>query len=141
ADRDRARPRLSFGAAHGDRGPNAMIRKARRGLVRELRNTVALSTGIAFGVYAAIAAVIVMVDENSETECDTPERHLHEARNEVGGAILLAAPLGVLLAVAGATLAAQRTLAPLQRVIDSAASMTTRELNVRLPLPAAENEV
>jgi signal transduction histidine kinase len=116
-------------------------RRKQRGLARELAGWVAVSTTIGLCVFAAIAVVVLITDEEAELNHDTTEVILREARNEVGGAMLIAGPVGLLLAVGGAAFATRRVLRPLQSVIDSATHLTVRELDMRLPLPAAENEL
>jgi two-component system OmpR family sensor kinase len=114
-----------------------------RGLVRRLALWIAFSTSVSLLVFAAIAYVVVILEEQDEPAAfrDTPEVILTEAREEVGHAMLIAAPLGLLLAVAGSAFAVRRALRPLDRVIQTASRITTRELHERLPVPVTHDEV
>jgi two-component system heavy metal sensor histidine kinase CusS len=115
--------------------------RIRGGLVRRLVLWVAASTTISLGVFAAVAYTVLILQEEAEPERDAPEIILREARAEVGEAMLIAAPIGLLLAIAGAAVAARRTLRPLDQVIHSATRITARELSERLPVPASQDEV
>jgi signal transduction histidine kinase len=119
----------------------ASLNPTRFGLVRRLALWVALSTTISLCVFAAVAYTVLILQEEAEPERDAPEVILREARREVGQAMLIAVPIGLLLAIAGAAIVARRTLRPLDQVIQSATRITARELSERLPVPAAQDEV
>jgi two-component system heavy metal sensor histidine kinase CusS len=112
-----------------------------RGLGRKLALWIALSTSVSLAVFAAVAIGVAVLQEQAEPEPDAPEVIEREARAEVGEAMLVAAPIAIVLAVAGAVIATRSALRPLDRVIETAARISARELNERLPLPAAEGEV
>lgn len=96
---------------------------------------------MSLSLFAAIAFVVVIAEEYAEPEVDAPEVILNEARTQVGHSMLIAAPIGLCLAVAGAALSASRALRPLDHVIRTAARLTTRQLNERLPVPDQQDEV
>ncbi|HET6339125.1 MAG TPA: ATP-binding protein [Polyangiales bacterium] len=114
-----------------------------RGLVRRLALWIAFSTTVSLGVFAAVAYFVVILLEQAEPEAerDTPEMILHEAQSEVSKAMLIAGPIGLFLAVAGSAFAVRRALLPLDRVIQTATRITTRELDERLPVPTTHDEV
>jgi signal transduction histidine kinase len=112
-----------------------------RGLARRLGIWIALSTVLSLCVFASVAFVVLILEEEAEPTRDAPEQILAEARAEVGQAMLIAAPLGLALAILGAVVCARHTLRPFEQVIQSARRITARDLNERLPLPAAEDEV
>jgi signal transduction histidine kinase len=112
-----------------------------RGLARRLGIWVALSTVLSLCVFAAVAFAVLILAEEAEETRDAPEQILAEAYAEVGEAMLIAAPLGLALAILGAVVCARRMLGPLAQVIESTRRITARDLNERLPLPAAEDEV
>lgn len=102
---------------------------------------VGLSTTLSLCVFGAIAFVVVIIEEYAEPEVDAPEVIMREARTQVGKSMLIAGPICLLLAVGGAVIAARRTLRPLDRVIQTASRLTSRQLNERLPVPAQSDEV
>ncbi|HKP57365.1 MAG TPA: ATP-binding protein, partial [Polyangiales bacterium] len=114
---------------------------APRGLARRLGIWVALSTVVSLCVFAAVAFAVLILAEEAEGTQDAPEQILSEAYQEVGEAMLIAAPLGISLAIVGAVVCARHALRPFERVIEAATHITARDLNERLPLPATEDEV
>jgi two-component system heavy metal sensor histidine kinase CusS len=112
-----------------------------RGLARRLGLWVGVSTLLSLFVFGCVAFAVMILEEEAEGGRDEPEQILAEARAEVGEAMLIAAPLGLTLAILGALVCARYTLRPLGKVIRSAQRITARELNERLPLPTAEDEV
>ena len=117
------------------------LRLLPHGLVRQIAVWTALSTAIGLVAFACVAVVVVIYEEEAEPDRDPPEVILREAREEVGQAMMIAAPIGLLLAVGGAAIATRRALTPLAQVVQSAAQITPHQLRARLPLPAAEGEV
>ncbi len=114
-----------------------------RGLTRKLAGWVAFSTTVSLLVYAAVAYVVIILEEEAEPAAvrAAPDEILREARTQVGKSMLIAAPLGLLLAVSGSAIAVRRAIRPLDLVIQAAASITARELQERLPLPQSRDEV
>lgn len=112
-----------------------------QGLARRLAIWVALSTALSLCVFAAIAFVVVIADEYAEPEGDAPEDILNEARTQVGKSMSIAAPICLSLAVIGAVISARRALRPLNRVIETAARLTSQQLHERLPIPEQKDEV
>jgi signal transduction histidine kinase len=112
-----------------------------QGLARRLGIWIALSTVFSLCVFASVAYVVLILAEEAEATRDAPEQIVAEAREEVGQAMLIAAPLGLSLAIVGAVVCARRALRPFEQVIQSAQRITARDLNERLPLPAAQDEV
>ena len=111
------------------------------GLARKLGIWVAFSTVLSLCAFAAVAFVVLILAEEAEPNHDTREQILEEGYQEVGQAMLIAAPLGLSLAIIGAVICARRALRPLDSVVESATRITARHLNERLPVPAGRDEV
>ena len=112
----------------------------RRGLARRLAMWIALCTAASFLVFALIAYRVIN-DELSEPEHHSSTQIARDAAREVGAALLVVAPLVLLLAVAGTVLITRRVLRPLEQVVAAAAAVSVRELDRRLPLPSTHDEV
>ena len=102
-----------------------------------------MSTTLSLLVFAAIAYAVAIMEEYDEpaSRQDPPDVIDHEARETVGKAMLIAGPICLLLAVGGAVVFTRRTLRPLDEVVHAAAQITPRELNRRLPVSSAHDEV
>jgi len=114
-----------------------------RSLAARLALWIALSATASLAVFALVAYSVVMVQEASEPEPDRdpPAVMAQEALSEVAQAMLVAAPIGLLLALSGATVLTRRAVRPLGDVASTAARITPRNLHERLPVPTAEDEV
>lgn len=104
-----------------------------------------MSTALSLVVFAAAAAAVVQfVEEREQDEeevSELPEDPLAEAIAEVGLAMLVAAPLGVGLAVAAARWLARRMVARVSAVSDLAERMTPDNLADRLPVSPTGDEL
>ena len=96
---------------------------APRGLARRLGIWVACSTVLSLAVFAAVAFGVLISAEEAEGTGDAPEQILREAYQEVGEAMLIAAPLGISLAILGAVVCARHALRPLERVVQATADV------------------
>lgn len=104
---------------------------------------VGVSTAISLAVFAAMAALIVYLDEEEE---DVEEEvievdSLAEAVSQVTLALAAAAPLGIVLAVAGAHWQARRAVERVDKVIAAATRMSAEDLGERLPVSSAGDEL
>lgn len=115
--------------------------RPQRTLAWQLARWMAASTLAGLAVFAVVAYVVVIALEMAEEERDPPNVIAREARNEVGIATLVAAPIGLLLAGGAAFLLTRRALAPIDAAVDAAAQLGAHELHRRLPVPETEGEV
>ena len=118
----------------------------RRGsLGASLGRWIGASTALSLAVFAATAALILKIAEEEEEEKEAagaPEvPPLDEALAQVGTAMLVAAPLGLLLAVAAARWLAGRAVRRVDAVIATATRMTAENLRERLPVSPAGDEL
>src|SRR5262249_25276714 len=134
-----SRPFAGRGTAF-DRAPKMPMTlfksKGPHSLARRLALWIALSTAVSLGVFAATAYAVLVLQEESEADADSPEAIEDEAGIEVGEAMLLAGPLALVLAVAGVFVFTRHALRPLEEVIRSATEMTPHVLHRRLPIPS-----
>lgn len=123
-----------------------------RSLITTLGRWIGASTALSLLIFAAAAALVLQVAEEEEEEsgeaeaeeeavAETEENPLDEAFAQVGMAMLVAAPLGIGLAVSAARWLARRTVARLAAVREVAARMTADNLADRLPVSAARDEL
>lgn len=124
-----------------------MTVKVRRGsLSASLGRWIGISTAFSLAVFAATAALVLQFAEAQEAEDEMrgtaePVEPLDEALAEVSTAMLVAAPLGLLLAVSGARWLARRAVARVVAVSDTATRMTVEHLGERLPVSPAGDEL
>lgn len=122
-----------------------MTVKVRRGsLSASLGRWIGISTAFSLAVFAATAALVLQFAEAQEDEMRgtaEPVEPLDEAIAEVSMAMLVAAPLGLLLAVSGARWLARRAVARVVAVSDTATRMTVEHLGERLPVSPAGDEL
>lgn len=123
-----------------DMDPIAVTGPPPGSLVRRLAKWIALCTASSFVVFALITYVVIH-DELIEPEHHAATELAMDAAREVAGALLLAAPLVLLLAVFGTTFVTRRVLRPLEQVVAAAAAVTVRDLDRRLPVPTTRDEV
>lgn len=116
-----------------------------RSLVVALGRGIGVSTGLSLAVFAAAAALVVQfVEEQEQAQEEASEIHedpLTEAIAEVGLAMLVAAPLGIGLAVGAARWLARRMVARVSAVSDLAEGMTPDNLADRLPVSSTGDEL
>lgn len=94
--------------------------------------------------FAVVAYVVVYVDEREEAATGTPEDADDPAgatRDKVLIAFVIAAPIGIALSVGAATFASRRALAPIARVVRTAAEISVDRFDRRLELPEADAEM
>ena len=118
---------------------------SRRSLGAHLAWLVTLSTALAIAAFALVAAVVVYVDEVTEVEeaeDDEPDDSpLGEVLEDVGVAIAVATPIGLLVALAGARWSARRVTARLDALVARASRMSAESLDERLPVSARDDEL
>lgn len=118
---------------------------SQRSLITVLGRWIGVSTALSLAVFAAAAAAALLVVEAEEAEAEAagePEQDpLDEAVTQVGLAMLVAAPLGVGLAIAAARWLVRRTVARVTVVQDVATRMTADNLGERLPVSLAGDEL
>jgi signal transduction histidine kinase len=100
-----------------------------------------LSTAVSLVVFAVAAYVVVLADELSEPSDMTPAQINWETGREVLMAMAVAMPLSLLIAAGGSLWLSRRVLAPLDQIVRSAREMTAHDLERRLPLPPADDEL
>ena len=101
-----------------------------------------MSTALSLAVFAATAALVLQIaEEQEEDEDDTEAYEGEEAFTQVGMAMLVAAPLGLLLAIAAARWLASRAVRRVDTVIATARRMTAENLRERLPVSPAGDEL
>ncbi len=94
--------------------------------------------------FAVVAYVVVYVDEREEAETGAPEDPDDPAgatRDKMLLAFVIAAPIGIGLSVGAATYASRRALAPIDRVVRTAAEISVDRFDRRLELPDADAEM
>ena len=114
---------------------------APRGMVGRVSLWIGLSTAVSLLAFGAVAHMVVVTQETEEGDQPDPAVIDEEAGTEVGGAMLLAAPVGLVLAVLGAVLITRRTIRPLRDVIVATGRMTPSDLSTRLPVPERDDEI
>ena len=117
----------------------------RRSLAAHLAWLVTISTALAIGLFSATAALVVYVDEITEDEGpedDEPDDSpLGEVVEDLGLAIAVATPIGLVVALAGARWSARRVAARFDGLIAQAARMSADDLGERLPLSGRGDEL
>jgi len=114
--------------------------RRRRSLVRRLALWMSISAAVSFLAFAAIAYTVTILQEAADAD-ESPEQITIEVRTEVLTAMMVAAPIGLLLATFGAIFLSRHALGPLRSVVQSATAITTRNLHERLPVPQTDDEV
>ncbi len=101
------------------------------------------STLFTLAVFAAIAYSQVVLESREPLGDDQGEAAgpVQDASEQVFHAMLLAAPLCLVLSVGGALWLSRRALSPLTRVISDASAMSPRDLKKRLAVPEHNDEL
>ncbi len=115
--------------------------RARGSLRRRLALWIFVSTALSFILFALVAYVVVLVEEQDEIESGEPEDIPGDARDEVLTALAFAAPVGLALATGGALWLTRRALGPVDRVIGAASEITAEDLDRRIPIDGATGEL
>src|SRR5262249_44654323 len=110
---------------------------------RSLRGRVALwmvaSASLSLALFTAAAYAVVRVEEIVERgDAAVAEA---ETRRQVFTPLVIAAPIGLALSIAGALWLSRRALAPVDRVIAALRGLTLDSLDRRLDLPARDDEL
>jgi signal transduction histidine kinase len=113
-----------------------------------LRGRLALWTGAAalvgLLVFAAVAYLVVSLDEQSEADAgvpDDPETVGAEAREQMLIALAIAAPIAIALAIAAARWASRRAMTAIERAAATAAEISVDRFDRRMEVPAAGDEL
>lgn len=107
----------------------------RRTLGAHLAWLVTLSTAAGLFVFTAAASFVVWLDERDEDDV------LEEVFEDIGPAVVVATPLGVLVALLGARWAARRVTARIDALVAAASRMTAEDLDERLPASGRGDEL
>ncbi len=99
---------------------------------------IALSTALSQLLFAAAAYAVILV---TEADDHTPQAVRDEATTQVLGALALATPIGLALAIGGALLLGRRALAPVDRMLHAATEISADRIDQRLPVPAQDGEL
>lgn len=117
----------------------------RRSLSTVLSRWIGASTALSLAVFAGAAAMVLQFAEEreaSEEHRGDPEMEpFDEALEEVGTAMLVAAPVGILLAILSAAWLSGRAVARVVAVSAMATQMTAENLSERLPVSSAGDEL
>ncbi len=115
----------------------------RRSLRARLAGWMVVSTLITLVLFAGAVFVALRIEEAEEPDVtETAEEPLtEEASEQVLVAMLLAGPLAMLVATAGALGLSRRALRPLHEVIGTVHHTTLTDLSRRLPLPERVDEL
>ncbi len=116
-------------------------RRGGRTLRARLALWIVLSTALSFAIFGVVAYLVVLFEERAEEQHGSVEDPIAEARTEVLTALAFAAPIGLALAAAGAYWLTRHALAPVDRVIQAAAAISTERLGDRLPVPDDDDEL
>jgi len=116
--------------------------RQRGSLGAALGRWIGLSTSLSLVVFAGVAALVLQIAEEQEAreEGDGDDEE-GEVVAQVAAAMLVAAPIGVLLAVAAARFLVRRVVRRVDAVIATATRMTTENLRERLPVSPAGDEL
>lgn len=118
-----------------------MRARRRSPLATRLAWRIGLSTMISLLVFAAAATLIIGREEREEATTVHDKAPLNEVVEQVGLALALAAPIGVLVAVAAAWWLARRAVARVDVLIAAATRMTVEDLRHRLPVSTPGDEL
>jgi signal transduction histidine kinase len=126
-----------------------MTAPSRRTLGAHLARLVTLSTALGLAVFTAVAALVVWVDEVYETDDagdadrdeDADDGPLDEVVEDLGLAVLIATPLGLVVALAGARWAARQVTGRIDALVATASRMTAEDLRERLPVSSRGDEL
>gem|GEM_PF-1173443 len=100
-----------------------------------------LSTTISLLVFGVAVFAVFLIHEQAEAEDRSLEDISWEAASAVLPALAIALPVGLMVAASGALWLARRALAPIDAVVQAARQMTARDLQRRLPIPDADDEL
>jgi signal transduction histidine kinase len=114
-----------------------------RTLGAQLSRLVVASTLLALAVFTAVAALVLLLEEYREADDDgeMEEDAVEEVFGQLGTAVVVAAPIGLLVALLGARWSARRVTARIDAVIATASRMTADNLSERLPTPERGDEL
>jgi signal transduction histidine kinase len=107
----------------------------RRTLGAHLAWLVTLSTALGLLVFTAVAAFVVWLDERGDSDV------LGEIVEDIGLAVVVATPLGLLVAFGGARWAARRVTARIDALVAGASRMSHEDLHERLPVSGRGDEL
>src|SRR5215831_1297699 len=111
--------------------------------VRSLRGRVALwmvaAASLSLALFTIAAFVVVRIEEHIEHS--DPAIADEAARRQVLTPLAIAAPIGLVLSIAGALWLSRRALAPLDRMIAALREITVEKLDHRIDLPARDDEL
>jgi signal transduction histidine kinase len=121
----------------------------RRTLGAHLARLVTFSTALGLAVFTLVAGLVVWVDEVYETDDagdvdddeDPDEGPFDEVVEDLGLAVLVATPLGLVIALAGARWAARRVTQRLDDLVVTASRINAQDLRERLPVSGAGDEL
>jgi len=116
-------------------------RRPPRSLRGRLALWIGLSTAASLLVFAVVAYLASRAVETEQGEAGAEAESPAVSREEVMIAMAFAAPVGLILATAGALWLTRRALAPVDRVIEAAGSIGADRLDRRLPVPARDDEL
>ncbi len=117
------------------------------GLPRTLRGRLALWYGavltLVLVAFSAVVYVVAVVEPDALEGADAEEQaEAHVAGQHLAASLAAALPAALLVAVGGGWALSRRELAPLERIIDVAASLDARDLERRIALePGVSGEV
>ncbi|MBK9756242.1 MAG: HAMP domain-containing histidine kinase [Nannocystis sp.] len=119
--------------------------RPRRSLSTSLARWVGLTTAFSLTVFAGAAAAVLQFAEEREAR-EAPHsgpaiEPFDEALEEVGTAMLVAAPIGILLAIVSAQWLTRRAVARVVDVSAKATRMTAEQLSERLPVSPRGDEL
>lgn len=100
-----------------------------------------LSTAVSLLVFGLVVFVVFVMHEESEADDASLADVSWEAAGEVLIAMAVALPLGLAIAAGGSLWLSRRALAPVDEVVRAAHEMTARDLQRRLPVPTADDEL
>jgi len=115
-----------------------------RSLRRQLAMWTSAATLLGLIVFAITATIIVTVEERDEAASgvlDDPSEIAAEAREEMLIAFAIAAPIGVVLAVAAARWGSRRALAAVDAAARTAAEVSVDRFDRRMAVPPAGHEL
>jgi signal transduction histidine kinase len=118
----------------------------RRTIGAHLARLVTFSTALGLGVFTAVAATVVWLDEVYEADDDDPideadDTPLGEVIEDLGLGVAVATPVALLVALAGARWAARRVTGRIDALIAAASRMTAQNLGERLPVSPRGDEL
>jgi signal transduction histidine kinase len=123
--------------------------RRRRTLGAHLAWLVTLSTALGLVVFTGVAAFVIWLDEHQEADDavevgeqeEVEDDPFEEVLEDLGLAVAVATPLGLLVALGGARWAARRVTARIDALITTASRITADNLGERLPASARGDEL